>query len=113
MTRKARSESPSGSVIASPEEILETALTSVTETFEDLVGEASEDLTRVLQELETFLAAAIINGDEDAISDYEVILSGVLEINEIKASKAVRKSMLTALTSTARLGLSLVSGFTV
>lgn len=100
-----------GYVVARPADVVDTALATLEETFVGLLEGAAEDAKRILQELEGHLANAIVTGDEEAIEDYEIILSGILEINEIKAKKAVKSAMLTAMTSAAKVGLSLVRSF--
>jgi len=100
-----------GDVVATVDDIVDVALSTLQAQFTALLGDVKGDVLLLLQELEGFIATAIAENDEEALDDYEVILKGILEINKIKTSKALRASMTAALKATAQFGISMVSGF--
>lgn len=102
-----------GKVSATPEEIATATLESLKEDFADILGGVKEDATLILSELQGGLSEAIVNGDKEAIKDYEVILSGVLEANKIKAAQAAKKAMLTVIKGAAGAAIKIVTGFNI
>lgn len=81
-------KTPAGTATLTPDEAVTAVLDTIFEEGHALLDSVLDDVDMVLNEVNLGVTQAIIDGDNEALEDYYLLLEGLAEIHEIEAARA-------------------------